>query len=57
VHRQFAASLGARFGARGDALTDDLPPLLAIDRGSGVARRRLSRTREQRAEGGGFVAL
>jgi len=57
VHRQFSPALGARLGARGDPLTDDLAPLFAIDRGPGVARRRLSRTREQRAEGGGFVTL
>jgi len=42
VHRQFATALGAGFGARGDPLTDDPPPLFAIDRGARIAGRRLS---------------
>jgi len=42
VNGQFAAALRARLGARRDALTDDLPPLFAIDRRARVARRRLS---------------
>lgn len=39
---QFTTALRSRLGARGDTLTDDLPPLLAIDCGARVARRRLS---------------
>jgi hypothetical protein len=42
VNGQLTAALRARLGARRDALTDDLPPLLAIDGRPGVTRRRLS---------------
>jgi len=42
MDRQFTAAFSARLGARRDALTDDSPPLFAIDRRARVTRRRLS---------------
>jgi hypothetical protein len=42
VYRQLTAALGSRLGARRDPFTDDLPPLLAIDRSSSIARGRLA---------------
>jgi hypothetical protein len=42
VHRQFAPALGPGLGARSNPLTDDLPPLLAVDGGPSVASRCLA---------------
>jgi len=46
VHGELTAALGPRLGARRDPFTDDLPPLLAIDGRSRVARGRLARARQ-----------